>query len=262
MTPDEDHSVWVAASRAVRTPNRIEHDIRVTQIVFPPDGLYSGSPVTAVSMLGDSDFESEELYAYEVGYRVYPLNVLSIDTAAFYNIYDNLRTVEPSIIPYMEPLPTPHLVIPYIADNKMRGETYGVELAVDWQAFDWWHFKTAYTYLIMHLTLDKSSEDMISKSAGGESPRHQLSLRSSMDLLKDMELDLWMRYVDKLRSQNVDSYLTLDARIGWSLMKNLELSVTGQNLLNKHHLEYEQELYSTTPNEIERSVYGKVVWRF
>ncbi|MDY6933382.1 MAG: TonB-dependent receptor [Spirochaetota bacterium] len=263
LTPDDNNWIWASASRAVRTPSRSEHDIKVTQSVLPPDELYTGAPVTAISMIGDSDFESEKLYAYEIGYRIQPLHVLAFDAAGFYNVYDDLRTVEPSMFYYIEPLPAPqHLVVPYFIGNKMKGETYGAELAVDWQAFDWWRLKTAYTYLIMHLELDNSSLDTISKAGAGESPHHQLSIRSFIDLPKNIEFDLWLRFVDELPSQDVDRYITMDARLGWIPIENIEISITGQNLLENRHIEYKQELYLTTPTEIERSVYGKIICRF
>ena len=46
-------------------------------------------------LLANPDFESEELIAYELGYRVKPANNLSFDLAVYYNDYDNIRSVEP-----------------------------------------------------------------------------------------------------------------------------------------------------------------------
>lgn len=255
-TPYRQHSVWTAVSRAVRTPSRAEEDVRINQKVFP------GSPPRVVSLFGNHDFDSEELIAYELGYRVQLMDRLSLDIAAFYNDYDDLRTEEPGE-PFPETSPSPpHLVIPYTAGNKMKGETYGIELAADWRVLDWWRLQAAYTYLQMQLHLDGDSRDMRSVSAEGESPHNQVSLRSSMDLTRDLDFDLWLRYVDNLPSQDVGSYITLDARLGWKLYKDIELSVVGQNLLDSHRLEFEPEILDTYPTEVERSVYGKITWRF
>lgn len=60
---------------------------------------------------------------------------------------------------------------------------------------------------------------------------------------------------------NVDEYLTLDANVVWRPMDKLELMLVGQNLLNSSHLEYVSE-FSTPLTEIERSVYGKLTYRF
>jgi len=213
--PRARHTAWMAISRAVRTPSRAEHDVRANGTVFPPDALFPGSPPAMNSLLGSRDFDSEKLLAYELGYRILATDELSVDIATFYNDYDNLRTFEPGT-PFLETSPSPpHLVIPTIGDNKMDGETYGIELAADWRVLDWWRLQAAYTYLQIQLNLDEDSRDTLSKSAEGESPHHQISFQSSMDLVKDLELDMWVRYIDDLPSQNVESYITLDARLGW-----------------------------------------------
>jgi iron complex outermembrane receptor protein len=51
----------------------------------------------------------------------------------------------------------------------------------------------------------------------------------------------------------------LDERFGWEPTPDLELSVVGQNLLHDRHPEFGP---SSTRKEIERGVYGKVVWRY
>jgi iron complex outermembrane receptor protein len=58
----------------------------------------------------------------------------------------------------------------------------------------------------------------------------------------------------------VPSYFELDVRVAWRPVKNLELSVVGQNLLHDHHPEY--GFPSPTREEIGRSVYGKMSWQF
>lgn len=246
-TPHERHSVWAALSRAVRTPSRADHDIQINQP--HPDNL----PVI-VSLYGSRDFKSEDLLAYELGYRFQPMDRLSADIAAFYNDYDNLRTIEPDPNPFV-PAAT--------AGNKMEGEAYGVELAANWLALDWWRFQAAYTYLQIQLHLDPDSRDTVSERAEGESPHHQLFLRSSMDLSRDLELDLWVRYVDSLPDLGVRSYVSLDARLGWRPRQDLELSIVGQNLVDSHHSEFGPDAFvKTSPTEVERSVYGKITWSF
>lgn len=262
-TPAEHHSVWTAVSRAVRTPCRAEDDIRINSVILPAGSLlpaFSGPGVGA--LIGNRDFESEDLMACELGYRVVPADKLSFDFAAFYNQYDDLRTLEQGA-PYLEttPLP-PHLVIPYYARNKMDGETYGVEVAADWDVFEWWRLRVAYTWLQMQLHLDKDSRDTASESAEGDSPHNQVSVRSSLRLANDIELDIWLRYVDNLPNQQVGKYITLDTRVGWKPSEALELSVVGQNLLDSQHQEFVPEIIDTTPTEVERSVYAKMTWRF
>ncbi len=253
--PRERHSTWLSFSRAVRTPSRAENDIRINKEVLSSGAL--------VSLSGDHGFDSEVLYSYELGYRFAPSGNLSVDLALYYNNYDKLLTLEPGT-PYPETLPTPaHLVIPFIGNNEMDGEVFGVELAVDWRPVDWWHLKASYSYQQILMHLNKSSLDTVSESVEGSTPHNQFFLRSSFDLPRNLELDLSPRYMDNLSSVNVDSYVELDARLSWKPFENLEMSLIGQNLLDNHHPEYIQSvIVETGSTEIERSVFAKIEWKF
>jgi iron complex outermembrane receptor protein len=81
-----------------------------------------------------------------------------------------------------------------------------------------------------------------------------------MTLPGNLEFDLVWRYVDSLSSQRVGSYFNLDARLGWHPNRNLEIAVVGQNLLEDHHPEFGGGSGGFT--EVERSVYGKMTWRW
>jgi iron complex outermembrane receptor protein len=77
--------VWAAVSRAVRTPSRLDRDL------YTP-ALINGGP----------DFTSEDLIAYELGYRAQPTDRFWFSASAYYNVYDKLRTLEattPAIYP-------------------------------------------------------------------------------------------------------------------------------------------------------------------
>lgn len=139
FTPHERHTVWTSISRAVRTPSRIDDDTSSFYMSpLPPGALFPGSPTALYSIIGDRDFDSEELIAYEIGYRFQPKDDLFIDIAVFYNDYDNLKTYEVGT-PFLDiSSASPFLVIPAIVDNKMNGETYGIELSAQWQALEWW----------------------------------------------------------------------------------------------------------------------------
>ena len=83
-----------------------------------------------------------------------------------------------------------------------------------------------------------------------------------MNLGKDIEVDAWLRYVDGFDNGGVPSYLTLDLKVAWRPVKDLELALVGQNLLEKQHQEFRPEQFSTTVYEVQRGVYGKVTWKF
>ncbi len=254
-------SVWGAISRAVRTPARTEEDMRLNAAVVPPSTETMGLPVM-VTVLGNHAFKSEDLVAYEAGYRIRATRTFSADFATFYNSYNNLLSAEPQM-PFLEFAPSPvHLTAPLLAGNKMSGATNGAELFGEWKPAGDWKVSGAYSYLKMNIHRDQDSMDFSSPNPGGVSPRHHYHLRSSVDLPMNFEQDVTLRYVHSLDGLQIPSYYSLDGRIGWKLMPNVEFSLTGENLLNKRHLEFRPDFINTWPTQVTRTFHGAVTWKF
>lgn len=262
---DSTNKLWGSVSRAVRTPSRAEHDFRISTLVTPPLSTENPFPLPVEAIaVGNNEMDSETMIAYEIGYRIAPSRNLTLDLAVFYNDYDDLRTFT-SHTPVLSTPPT-HLTIPALFNNGVRGRTYGAELATAWQAAKWMRFDLAYSYTESNIDWIRS----LDVSQNTAAPRHKLSLRSSLDVRADLDLDIWYRYVGKTEVYNhtlssdpfkIDGYPSLDLRLAWRPVKNLELSLVGQNLFDNHHLEYIQELF-TLPTEVQRGVYGRLEWKF
>jgi iron complex outermembrane receptor protein len=262
-TITRNQSVWTAVSRAARTPALTEEGLRLNSAVVPPGTPQNPTPFpTLLSVFGSRQFKSEDLLAYEAGYRVQVTSNFSTDIAVFYNHYTHLRTAEPGT-PFLETTPTPiHVVAPFVAANKMSGGTYGTEFFADWRALPKWRLLSSYSYLQMDIRKDISSLDPTADNPGLVSPRHQFYVRSSIDLPKHFEHDLVVRYTDRLPGVNIPSYYSLDTRFGWRPRTGVELSVGSQNLLNRQHLEFLPDFINTSPTEVKRTFYGSVTWRF
>lgn len=237
-------SVWSAVSRAARTPSRIDR------------GLAEPAPPQIPVAKGNSDFGSEYVTAYELGYKGQIASNMTASGTVFYNEYRDVRSV--SI--------TPTTLIPVFFANNLQGHTAGVELTANWQILDFWSAHAGYDFLQEHLHVRAGQFDLNDALSETADPRHQVSLRSSMNLPAHLELDSALRWVDTLRTNSgavpgdVPAYFELDTRIGWKLSPRLELSVVGQNLLHDHHPEF--GFPSPARVEIERSVYGKIAWRY
>lgn len=246
--PNADNTVWAAVSRAVRTPARFEH----TLDAYFSQGAFAGG------ILGDPMYDSEELIAYELGYRVKVSSRVSLDLALFYNDYNDLRVFD---FVGIRPVPPPRFGIPIFSpSNAMTGETYGGELAVNWRVCRNWRLFASYTALDMQLH-GKTAAGIFPEAAEGESPHHQLQLRSYYDLPFNLQLDGSVSYVDALPTRGVPNYTRVDLRLGWRPCESFELSIVGQNLLDDRHPEFGPG-FLVNPNEIERSVYAKATWRF
>ena len=263
-TPRERHSVWGAISRAVRVPSRIDHDFEDSLIgaPFPPNALFPGSPTALYSVVGNRDFDSEELIAYELGYRFLPTDKISIDIAAFYNDYDNLFTAELGSPSLRGTATDPYLVIPAAPENDhLTGESFGLETTLRFIPYSWWKLQASHTFLTAHHRATDSTDptpDRYQRS----SPKNQLYFRSSMDIVSNIAWDTTFRFMDDVPEWDIDYYLEMDMRLAWMPTKNVELSLVGQNLLDNRHPE-SINVAPLTPNpEVPRSVYGKVTLRF
>ncbi len=69
-------------------------------------------------------------------------------------------------------------------------------------------------------------------------------------------------FVGHLPVQFVPSYTRLDTQLRWQFAERAELSVVGQNLLQDHHLEFNDALAAVNSSQVKRSAYAKVSWRF
>lgn len=256
-------SVWGAISRAVRTPALTEEGLRLNEAVIPAGMPPINSPLPVIAAVyGSSDFKSEDLLAYEVGYRVQVNSSFSADIAAFYNNYTNLRTAEPGM-PFVEGSPTPtDLVLPYVAQNKMSGGTYGIEPYFDWKPLPMWKLFGSYSFLRMQIHKNSDSLDNTADLPNGENPEHQGFVRSSLELPKHIEQYLSVRYVSPLPSLNVRGYAALDGGVHWKPMHNLELSFDGENWINNRHIEFVPDFINTIPTVVGRSFHGGITWTY
>jgi iron complex outermembrane recepter protein len=246
--PDEVVSVWAAVSRAVRVPSRLELHGQTTDQVELPD-VNPNAPVEVVTH-GNSDLDPESLIAYELGLRLKPKPSLWIDTALFYNSYDDLIGLK--LID--SDLTNNRYDLGYA--NNTSGQTYGMEMALDWKATDKWLIGATYTYLHSLIRENKVDDPTLAALiTKGSNPWHSFSIRSYYDVTPDIDFDLWFRYVGRLPERNIDSYTVLDARLAWRVRPKVELSLVGQNLLESGHSEF-------SSLEIERSIYGKIDWKF
>jgi len=254
-TPDARHSAWLAVSRAVRTPSYVDQAIRVNYEVIPtPEGLPA-----VVTIFGNPLSRSETVLAYEFGYRLQATRRFSVDISAFYNRYRHLQTVEPQAV-YLSIDPQPvHLVEPLLLANGMHGESWGGEISANWNVTSHWRLIPGYSYLRLDLHDDPTSLDTAALAVVTQSPRHQFQFRSNLDLSRRLQFDAGVYYNDALTGYNIPAYTRLDARLGYRLRPDLDLSLIGRNLQGGQHQEL-ISLGSYVPATIGRTVFLKLTW--
>ena len=234
VKPSATTLLWGAVSRAVRSPTPFDEDAQERL-------------GTIVALSGNRDFRTEKLTAYELGVRSQPLSKLSFSLTGFYQDYDDLRTVEL--------IPGPAL-LNLSWGNGLAGRSYGLEAWASASPLPWWTLSAGATLLREKFHFKPgATAPFVGTSQNGADPRHQFTLRSSMNLGPAVMFDLDLRSVGRLQQGGVPAYTELGGRLAWNVSDHLTLSVSGQNLLHAHHVEY------PGGDAISRSVLAGLQWR-
>jgi iron complex outermembrane recepter protein len=255
-TLGQSHALWAAVSRAVRTPNRSLVDL--DEILFQtvpagflgcPGSVFALDPACHLSLVGNEDYESEVVVAYEVGYRVRPSEDVSLDIATFFNDYENLQSFRPTAA---DPLAQQTV-------NRSEAFTYGVEASARWFVNDWWRLAATYTGL-------QIQENGMRRGTGIDAltPHHQFRVSSSMNLPADLQLDTHVYYTGRRNTSSfqafpLDSHWRVDAVLGWRVGRGTTLRLVGQDLLTRRHSEHSGlVIFAPQQAQVQRAFYGQV----
>ncbi len=254
--PSEGHLLWAALSKAVRTPSRVEHNGFIVL-----DIIDSGPPPVVLILQGNTDFDSEKLTAWELGYRFVGSNTLGFDLNLFYNDYGDLRSAQTQGI-FPVPAPSPPVLAALVnTTNGLYAESYGLEMSFTWQPSRQWHLNLGYAFLDIQVHAKSSASELFPDSTEGLSPEQQFTISSHYTLNNKVQLHFTGRYVDELTSNDNDAYFELDAGLEWQLKPGLALSLVGRNLIDPAHRETSDTFLTTQETEVEREFYLKLDWQ-
>lgn len=250
--PRAAHTVWGAVSRAVRIPTRLERDVAIN--VTPPMGSIW------VRLLGNPEFDSERLVAVEAGYRWQYSTSLLVDLAGYHNRYRGLASLEQGA-----PFPgSGRIVVPIVNENLTNGHAQGFEAAISIVPVPWWRLSTTSTTTRLDLTANGTDLNR-GVLLEGATPRHQLGIRSQLDLGANVDVDALFRHSTAIRrlpalleDPGLPAYAELDVRAAWRPAAAVEAAIVGQNLLHGHHLEFGP---AGSRGALQRGVYASITWR-
>lgn len=182
-------------------------------------------------MNGSKTFDSENVIAYELGYRGQLSPLLSVDSALYFSHYDDLYSS------YASGLNT-------YFENKIEADSYGLEVGLNWKPSNNWRLFTGYSWQQIDAKTKPGSTDINNVTDYEKStPEHQLQLRSYWDIRHDLEMDVSLYYSDEVWNYNSGTATHIaetvrgDLRLGWKPEKDVMLSIVGQNLFNSSHPE-------------------------
>jgi len=236
FSPNSRNTVWAAASHATRPPTRFDVDY-----YLPLEPQPSNIP----SVAGGPNFESEKMDALEAGYRVEPSSRIMLSLASFYNIYNDLYSVEA--------LPGTQT---YQIQNGSEGSTWGAEFSGTCQVTTGWRLRGGFTYFAKDIHAKEGH--LHDPSYLSNDARHHLVLQSMLNLPLNLKLDIVARYMDYIPASfataRIPEYATADARLAFNY-RSMEISVTAQNFVRGRHSEFDV-------SKIPRNYFGRLTFRF
>ena len=224
---------WLAASRAVRDPARLD-----TNWYAPANPPYFLAP--------DGAFTSETVNVYELGFRS-DVGDWSYSAAAYHNDYMHLRTTTlVSAVPLQVTL-----------GNGMTLKEDGFEAWASYKPTDNWRLQAGFNALRQRFSLAPTALPGSIPSEGDDAPEWW-SLRSSYDFADGIELDASVRHSGSLPNAYIPAYTTADLRLGWMWSEHWECSLLAQNLFGPAHSEYNPQGPTT---RFGRGLYARLTWR-
>jgi iron complex outermembrane receptor protein len=254
-SPTAHQSAWLATTRAVRTPSRVDQDVQFNILVqaTPPPPIF-------FQIVGNPNLKPEKLIAYEAGYRAQVNRKVYVDFAGFFNVYDDLQGYGPiGLAIGTNPPPVDLLfVLPYA--NVIEGRTIGTEVTPTWDVTHRWQLRGSYSLLHMDLKDKPGFTDVgnLLSTYLGSSPTHVANIQSILDLPGHLEFSQTYRYSSQLPEFGVHPYNTADARLGRAMSEGLSFAVVGQNLLRPNHPEFGGDPGPLVG--IKRTVYASLTW--
>jgi len=257
-TPTDRQTFWVSASRAIRQPSRQDVGITFDESIVPLGGGNFG----VVQVRGSSGIQAEKLIDYESGYRSQITKRFSLDAAFFRSCYHSLESLDPGAPVFAGTPAPPHAFFPVVLGNGAHANTYGGEVFATWNVTSRWRLSPGYS--LIHMNAIRNLSDPSSASivaTPGDTPKHQIQLRSTFGLRSNLYWDSSLYFVGQLSNQQVPAYTRLDTQIRWRIRESIELSLTGQNLLTALHTEFVDTVV-VDYTLVRRSVLGRITWRF
>lgn len=254
-SPNSRHAIWTSAAGATRQISPMDAGMQTDAASFLMDGT-----LAVVRLLGNPKLMPEGLRDVETGYRAQLTKSLSVDVALFASWFNHLQVAVPDGQYYVFDSGAPYMVFDYMFQNQGKSHTYGGEIFANWKVTNRWKLTPSYSLLRGAIEGAGPANTQIGLTPGS-APRNQVQIQSSMNVRRNVAWDSTLAYVGHLQFGNIPAYTRLDSRIGWHAFESVEFSLAGQNLLTARHPEFGDN-YGLIHTEVERSVFGKVVWRF
>jgi iron complex outermembrane receptor protein len=232
-TPRPNQSAWLALSRAVRAPNRLDRDVSIDMGTM----VVQGMPL-AVTESGSRATQSEVARTAEGGYRFQSGQRWSVDFSAFFTGYERLRSVDQGPPEVVVTGSGYFLRLPLRMGNSGAGRSWGGESSATIQMGRGWRLVPSYSYVRddRWLPLASASTSYNWDHAPADL-RHQGALRSQHDLARNWQLDMMARVRSRDLTYGLPGVLLIDTRLNWHPVRGTEVSFSLRNLTDRRVFE-------------------------
>ncbi|MBD3426805.1 MAG: TonB-dependent receptor [Candidatus Omnitrophica bacterium] len=214
----KDHFLRASLGNAFRAPTFSEYYL----------DIYQNTP-TRTHSFGQKDLEIEEIVTGEVGYEGHYFDrKIKVNTDFFVsyikNFIDSTNTGIESFVPLIA-------TSGYL--NQGNATTWGVESSIEYRPTDWLMCFANHTQQMVNY-----DENAFIRFT----PRNMWNLGVLMNYDERAEVSFYWHYVGQGENvgnnrQPIDKYSTLNARLGYWITENMELAVSGSNILLDQHTE-------------------------
>ena len=222
-SPIEDQSLRAAYSRANTMPGLLN---RYANLTFPVGGGFSGS------LLGNQNLNRSPLTDYETGWtgRFLDRAVTAELTGYYMYVQDHMNVdliSDPNALPVLQ------------YDNTNTIQLRGMEAALKWRFSPG---RSVYANYTRETVTDQDHHSLYINTT----PKNKFNTGFDVALPESLRLSANAGYKDAYLADSntgtaqdvIPAYWRLDARLGWKAHTNLELFVSGQNLLAPSRREY------------------------
>jgi iron complex outermembrane receptor protein len=153
-------------------------------------------------------------------------------------------------------------VVPLFFESNAHARTYGGEVFANWHVTNRWKISPGYSLIHLNLDPNAASQDANPGAPAANTPRNQFTIRSLLNLPRNIEWDNSFSYVGGLRDSGegaISGYRRLDTRLAKRLGESIEFSIVGQNLLAPRHAEF-HDGYGVFHSLVARKVFAQITW--
>ncbi|MDD9175865.1 TonB-dependent receptor [Aliivibrio finisterrensis] len=259
--------IWFGVGRAVVTPSYFEQKSTYTNYY---SYVYENNFYDGVSAyLPSTSLDNESVITIDAGYRFEGTNV-NMDLTAYSSSYNNVRGHD--YIGYLNDGIGNYYDL-YEFNDDYEAQTYGAEVAIEWDINSSLKNYTSYSYL--SFSQDRVQGD--SNASGSDdyfeiNHQNMLSNQLLWQVTNSIQWDFVVNYkdIDYTSDSNqfvydVDNLISLDSRIGWKKHENAPLvEVMVKNIGMSSKCELNTNIYYDQCNayETEQSIYGRVSYEF